>query len=131
MNRRFQVILRKTVAELLRQCCTLLESSLFKSSWGTCIGSRPRIIYLCRHPTLLINSHIILSESLSMAEQLVSDSFQLYDLHVEVVCPPGERIMCGAKVGDYFTLEGEMLYLPQGQGMSIYSLGEISLLFTS
>ena len=51
------------------------------------------------------------------------DSFQLYDLRVEVICPPGERIMCGAKIGDYFTLEGEMLHLPPGQGFSIYSLG--------
>ncbi|KAL1950766.1 hypothetical protein VTO73DRAFT_5890 [Trametes versicolor] len=33
--------------------------------------------------------------------------------------------MCGAKVGDYFTLEGEMLYLPPGQGISIYSLGAV------
>lgn len=32
--------------------------------------------------------------------------------------------MCGAKEGDYFTLEGEMLHLPPGQGISIYSLGE-------
>lgn len=50
------------------------------------------------------------------------DSFELYDLRVEVVCPPGERLLCGAKEGDYFTLEGEMLYLPPGQGISIYSL---------
>lgn len=52
------------------------------------------------------------------------DSFELYDLRVEVVCPPGERILCGAKNGDHFTLEGEMLHLPPGQGFSIYSLGE-------
>lgn len=51
------------------------------------------------------------------------DSFELYDLRVEVVCPPGERILCGAKNGDHFTLEGEMLHLPPGQGFSIYSLG--------
>jgi hypothetical protein len=51
------------------------------------------------------------------------DSFSLYDLRVEVVCPPGKRIMCGAKEGDHFTLEGEMLYLPPAQGISIYSLG--------
>ena len=53
------------------------------------------------------------------------DSFELYDLKVEVVIPPGDdvRIMCGAKVGDHFTLEGEMLRLPPGQGFSIYSLG--------
>lgn len=50
------------------------------------------------------------------------DSFELYDLKVEVVCPPGERILCGAKEGDYFTLEGEMLSLPPGQSISIYSI---------
>lgn len=52
------------------------------------------------------------------------DSFELYDLRVEVVCPPGERILCGAKAGDFFTLEGELLSLPPGQSISIYSLGE-------
>jgi hypothetical protein len=51
-------------------------------------------------------------------------TFELYDLKVEVVCPPGTRIMCGAKPGDYFTLEGEMLYLPPNQGISIYSLSD-------
>jgi len=59
------------------------------------------------------------------------DSFQLYDLRVEVICPEGERILCGAKAGDYFTLEGEMLYLPPGQGFSIYSLGEFTRVNTS
>ena len=51
------------------------------------------------------------------------DTFQLWDLVVEAICPPGERILCGAKNGDSFRLEGEMLYLPPGQGFSIYSLG--------
>jgi hypothetical protein len=50
------------------------------------------------------------------------DSFQLYDLRVEVICPPGAKILCGAKEGDHFTLEGEMLRLPASQGISIYSL---------
>lgn len=54
----------------------------------------------------------------------IDDSFQLYDLRVEVICPPGERIMCGAKIGDHFLLQGEMLHLPAGQGFSIYSLGK-------
>ena len=58
----------------------------------------------------------------SEKEVVQDDAFQLYDLRVEVVCPSGARIMCGAKEGDYFTLEGEMLYLPPGQGISIYSL---------
>ncbi|TFK71130.1 hypothetical protein BDN72DRAFT_838048 [Pluteus cervinus] len=56
---------------------------------------------------------------------MASESFQLYDLRVEVICPLGERILCGAKHGDYFALEGEMLYLPQNQGFSIYSLGSV------
>ena len=56
-----------------------------------------------------------------------NDSFQLYDLRVEVVCPPGERIMCGAKEGDHFTVQGEMLHLPDGQGVSFYSLGTLQI----
>ena len=68
-------------------------------------------------------NHIEFSKQRNMASTK-DDSFQLYDLRVEVVCPPGERIMCGAKEGDYFTVQGEMLHLPDGQGMSFYSLGE-------
>ena len=51
--------------------------------------------------------------------------FELYDLRVEVVGPAGQPIYCGAKLGDYFELHGEMLKLPPGQGFSIYSLGAI------
>lgn len=58
-----------------------------------------------------------------MSTTTIDDSFQLYDLRVEVICPPGERILCGAKPGDHFILEGEMLRLPADQGFSIYSLG--------
>lgn len=65
-------------------------------------------------------------DSAEVSSAHVDDSFELYDLRVEVVCPEGERIMCGAKKGDYFTLEGEMMYLPPGQGISIYSLGEFN-----
>lgn len=56
-------------------------------------------------------------------EAKTDDSFELYGLRVEVVCPPGERILCGAKNGDHFTLQGEMLHLPPCPGFSIYSLG--------
>lgn len=59
----------------------------------------------------------------SGALQSTNDNFTLYDLRVEAVCPSGQRVLCGAKKGDYFTLEGEMMYLPPGQGISIYSLG--------
>jgi hypothetical protein len=61
-------------------------------------------------------------------EMASDDSFQLYDLCVEVVCPQGSKILCGAKEGDHFTLQGEMLYLPANQGISIYSLGKISVI---
>ncbi|TFY68810.1 hypothetical protein EVG20_g3402 [Dentipellis fragilis] len=59
---------------------------------------------------------------MSTPKPQADDTFELYDLRVEVVCPPGERMLCGAKPGDHFTLEGEMLRLPPGQGFSIYSL---------
>ncbi|ORY57435.1 uncharacterized protein BCR38DRAFT_354227 [Pseudomassariella vexata] len=54
-----------------------------------------------------------------------ADEFELYDLRVEVVCPEGGRILCGAKPGDHFTLQGEMMYLPPDQGVSIYSLSAV------
>lgn len=53
------------------------------------------------------------------------DGFELNDLRVEVVGPPGARIFCGAKLGDSFELRGEMLHLPPGQGFSIYSLAAL------
>ncbi|KAK1585930.1 uncharacterized protein LY79DRAFT_557604 [Colletotrichum navitas] len=64
-------------------------------------------------------------QSVMTSDSTLDDAFQLYGLRVEVVCPPGQRIMCGAKEGDYFTLQGEMLYLPPGQGISIYSLSSV------
>ena len=64
------------------------------------------------------------AETAPTSAQTADDSFTLYDLRVEAVCPPGQRILCGAKEGDYFTLECEMMYLPPRQGISIYSLGK-------
>jgi len=54
-----------------------------------------------------------------------NDSFELYDLRVDVICPSEGRILCGAKEGDHFILEGEILRLPPGQGFSIYSLAAV------
>jgi uncharacterized repeat protein (TIGR04076 family) len=51
--------------------------------------------------------------------------FELYDLRVDVVGPADQRIYCGARLGDYFELQGEMLRLPPGQGFSIYSLAAL------
>ena len=56
---------------------------------------------------------------------MADDAFELFDLRVEVVAPPGARILCGAKPGDHFELRGEMLHLPPGQGFSIYSLAAL------
>ena len=53
------------------------------------------------------------------------DSFELYDLRVEVTAPEGGAIRCGAQRGDHFELRGEMLFLPPGQGFSIYSLAAV------
>lgn len=53
------------------------------------------------------------------------DTFELFDLRVEVVAPAGARLYCGAKIGDYFELRGEMLHMPAGQGFSIYSLAAV------
>jgi uncharacterized repeat protein (TIGR04076 family) len=52
-------------------------------------------------------------------------TFELFDLRVEVVAPPGARLYCSAKVGDAFELRGESLHLPPGQGFSIYSLAAL------
>jgi uncharacterized repeat protein (TIGR04076 family) len=60
----------------------------------------------------------------AMAEA-ADDSFELYDLRVEVVAPEGGPVWCGARPGDHFELRGEMLYMPPGQGFSIYSLAAV------
>ncbi|PPQ73496.1 hypothetical protein CVT26_010410 [Gymnopilus dilepis] len=78
-------------------------------------------------------------------------SFQLYDLRVDLFCNASElsgnggksdgrnegnsgvkssngevkRVMCNARPTDYLTLKGEMLYLPDKQGVSIYSLAAL------
>jgi uncharacterized repeat protein (TIGR04076 family) len=53
------------------------------------------------------------------------DSFELYDLRVEVIAPAGARLFCSATAGDWFELRGETLFLPAGQGFSIYSLAAV------
>jgi len=54
-----------------------------------------------------------------------ADEFELFDLRVDVVGPPDQKIYCGARLGDYFELHGELLKLPPGQGFSIYSLAAL------
>jgi uncharacterized repeat protein (TIGR04076 family) len=52
-------------------------------------------------------------------------TYELHDLRVEVVGTEGGPIWCGAKLGDWFELQGEMMFLPPGQGFSIYSLAAL------
>jgi uncharacterized repeat protein (TIGR04076 family) len=65
------------------------------------------------------------SASLPASSPPKDAGFELYDLRVEVVGPPGQTLYCGARLGDYFELQGEMLKLPPGQGFSIYSLAAL------
>ncbi len=55
----------------------------------------------------------------------VDDGFDLFDLRVDVIIPEGGAVYCGARPGDHFELRGEMLHLPAGQGISIYSLSSV------
>ncbi len=58
-------------------------------------------------------------------ESTTEHEFELWDLKVEVVGPEDGPIYCGAQLGDHFELRGEMLHLPPGQGMSIYSISAV------
>ena len=52
------------------------------------------------------------------------DSFELYDLRVEVIAT--ERPMvCSHVVGDWFEVRGENLTLPSGRGFSLYALAAL------
>lgn len=54
----------------------------------------------------------------------MNDSFELYDLHVEVV--PGERdYVCSHHTGQGFDVIGENLIFPAGGSFSMYSLAAL------
>ena len=54
--------------------------------------------------------------------KMTDDGFDLFDLRVEVIVPEGGKVFFFYLPGDHFDLHGEMLHLPPGQGISIYSL---------
>lgn len=56
---------------------------------------------------------------------LADDSFELYDLRVEVVVIDDRPIQCHAQVGDWFEVRGELLHFPAGQSFSMYSLAAL------
>jgi uncharacterized repeat protein (TIGR04076 family) len=55
-----------------------------------------------------------------------NDSFELYDLRVEVVgCRPGKRIVCNHPIGAYFEVSGENVRFPPGQTFPLYPLATL------
>lgn len=53
-----------------------------------------------------------------------SDEFSLYDLKVEVVANRG-RMMCHEQIGDFLTVEGGRVSMPEGRGFPIYALAAL------
>ncbi len=54
----------------------------------------------------------------------IGDTFELYNLRVEI-SEKSSRIIGKHKVGDYFEVIGEDIFLPAGQGFSLYALAAI------
>lgn len=52
------------------------------------------------------------------------DSFELYDLRVEVLATD-RPMVCSHRAGDWLELSGENLTLPAGQPFSIYALAAL------
>ena len=52
------------------------------------------------------------------------DSFELYDLRVEVVATD-RPMVCDHRAGDWLEVRGENLTLPAGQPVSIYALSAL------
>jgi uncharacterized repeat protein (TIGR04076 family) len=52
------------------------------------------------------------------------DSFELWDLRVEVVASD-KPMVCNHRVGDWFELSGESLSFPPGQSFPLYPLAAI------
>ena len=55
---------------------------------------------------------------------MTDDTFELFDLRVEVVGTP-EDMVCNHRVGDWFEVSGEDLSLPPGQTFPIYPLAAL------
>jgi len=58
------------------------------------------------------------------ARENMDDTFELYDLRVEVVATD-RPMVCGHRAGDWLELRGENLTLPPGQAFSIYALAAL------
>jgi uncharacterized repeat protein (TIGR04076 family) len=53
-----------------------------------------------------------------------NDAFELYNLRVEISKKSG-RIIGKHKIGDYFEVIGEDIFLPEGQGFSLYAIASL------
>lgn len=58
------------------------------------------------------------------------DSFQLYDIKVEVINDGKKPMVCNHKLGDCFYLSGENFSLPPGQSFPIYCLAALIPIIT-
>lgn len=58
------------------------------------------------------------------------DSFELYDLRVDVGNNGVKPMVCNHQVGDYFLLSGENFSLPDGQSFPIYCLAPLIPILT-
>jgi len=54
-----------------------------------------------------------------------SATFRLFDLRIEVEKAKDRPMICNHKVGDFFELRGENLFLPPGQTFPLYPLAAI------
>lgn len=54
-----------------------------------------------------------------------NDSFELYDIKVEVANNGVKPMVCNHKIGDYCLISGENFSLPDGQSFSIYCLAAL------
>lgn len=59
------------------------------------------------------------------------DSFELYDIKVEVFNDGIKPMVCNHKVGDYFLVSGENLSLPDDQTFPIYCLAPLIPIITA
>ena len=55
---------------------------------------------------------------------ITGDTFELYNLRVEISEKSG-HIIGKHKIGDYFEVIGEDIFLPSGQGFSLYAISSI------
>jgi uncharacterized repeat protein (TIGR04076 family) len=55
----------------------------------------------------------------------IKDAFELYDLRVEVVAPPGGKITCNAEPGYYFEVRGELMHFQPNMPFSMYTLATV------